>query len=154
MENKKTTVNEIINSIKSIDHRPNWDEYFMTVAYMISKRSSCERLHVGCVITKDNRILSTGYNGHIKGAPHSSKIVEGHEQMTIHAETNTIADAASRGTKINESTVYVTHYPCINCTKNLIASGATTVIYGEDYHNNPICEELFKLAKVVVKKFN
>ena len=153
MSDNKITTTEIIESIKNLDHRPDWAEYFMMVAYLISKRSSCERLWVGSVIVKNNRIVSTGYNGHIKGAEHVSKVVDGHEQMTIHAETNAVADAASRGTEINGSTVYVTHFPCINCTKALIASGISHVIYAEDYRNNQICFELFDMAKVTYKKF-
>src|SRR5690348_5306194 len=102
---------QIINQIKELKHRPEWNEYFMIMAYLISKRSTCERLHVGCIIVRDNRIISTGYNGHIKGAPHNSNIVDGHEQMTIHAEVNAITDAASRGVKIEGATAYVTHYP-------------------------------------------
>jgi dCMP deaminase len=149
---KGTDVKTIIDNIKSIDHRPSWNEYFMMVAYLISKRSSCDRLHVGCVIIDNNRIISTGYNGHIKGADHVSLVVDGHEQMTIHAETNAIADAASRGVKLNGAIAYVTHYPCINCAKNLIAAGIKEIIYSEDYKNSPICEKLYTMANIKVKK--
>lgn len=143
----------LIESIKTIDYRPNWQEYFMSVAYILSKRSTCERLHVGCVIVNDNRIITTGYNGHIKGTPHMSRVIDGHEQMTIHAETNAIADAASRGIPLNKSIAYVTHYPCINCAKNLISAGIKEIIYAEDYNNNPIAEELYNLAGVNVTKY-
>lgn len=144
----------LIETIKKIEYRPEWQEYFMSVAYILSKRSTCDRLHVGCVIVKDNRIITTGYNGHIKGTPHVSRIVDGHEQMTIHAETNAIADAASRGVPLNGSTAYVTHYPCINCTKNLISAGIKEIIYGEDYNNNPIADELYQLASVKVTRYS
>lgn len=150
----KYSVSEIINDIKMIERRPNWDEYFLMNSYLISKRSTCERLHVGCVIVQDKRIVTTGYNGHIKGAPHVSKVEDGHEQMTIHAEQNAIADAAARGIKVAGSIAYMTHYPCINCAKNLIAAGVKQVIYVEDYNNNPICEELYKLANVQINKFS
>jgi dCMP deaminase len=143
----------LITNIKGMQNRLSWDEYFMTVAYLISNRSTCEKLHVGAVIIRDKRIITTGYNGHIPGSPHSSLQIDGHEQMTIHAETNAIADAAKRGISLMDSTVYVTHFPCINCTKNLIASGIKEVIYGEDYHNNEICLELFKLGNIMVKKY-
>src|SRR5689334_16630476 len=110
----------IIDHIKAIDYRLDWDTYFMSIAYLISKRSSCDRLHVGCVIVNDRRLVICGYNGHIKGAPHTSVIKDGHEQMTIHAETNAISDAAARGIKIQGATAYITHFSCINCTKNMI----------------------------------
>ena len=143
----------IIDLIKAINYRPSWEEYFISVAYLISKRSSCDRLHVGCVIVNDKRIITTGYNGHIKGTPHISLIRDGHEQMTIHAETNAITDAASRGIKLYGSSAYVTHYPCINCAKNLIASGIKEIIYAEDYKNDEICEQLYSLANVKITKF-
>jgi len=146
-------MNSLIDSIKKLDHRLDWNEYFMAHAYLASNRSSCDRLHVGCVIVCDNRIVTTGYNGHIKGAPHASVVKNGHEQMTIHAETNAIADAASRGIKLKGATTFVTHYPCINCAKNLIASGISEIIYGEDYHNDELCKELYIMAGVKVNKY-
>lgn len=143
----------LIDHIKAINYRPDWDSYFLSIVYLISMRSSCEKLHVGCVIVKDRRILVAGYNGHIKGAPHISKIKDGHEQMTIHAETNAIADAASRGIKLNGSTAYVTHFTCINCTKNLIAAGIREVVYAEDYNNDETCTELYSMANVKFIKY-
>lgn len=83
-------MNKLITNIKELEDRPNWDSYFIIMAYLISKRSTCKRLNVGCILTKNNRIVSTGYNGHIPGAPHDSLIKDGHEQMTIHAETNAV----------------------------------------------------------------
>lgn len=144
----------IFECIKAFDHRPDWDEYFMTIACLISKRSSCERLHVGCVITKDRRIITTGYNGHVKGTPHTSIVKNGHEQLTIHAETNAIADAASRGVCLEGGTAYVTHYPCINCAKNLIASGIKHIIYYDDYYNDEICNHLYECANIKITKFD
>jgi dCMP deaminase len=154
-ETKKYSVRELINNIKNIDHRPTWDEYFMTLAYMSSKRSSCDRQHVGCVIVKNNRVLTTGYNGHVAGAPHISKVVNGHEQMTIHAEQNAIIDAASRGVMINGATAYITHYPCLNCAKMLCASGVTELVYDIEYKMDELCKELYDSAKnkVVVRRF-
>lgn len=148
----ENNLNQIIKDIEKLKYRPSWDEYFITLATLASKRSSCERLQVGCIIVKDNRVISTGYNGHIKGAPHKSKVVDGHEQMTIHAEANAIADSASRGIEIKNSIAYITHYPCINCTKLLIASGINKIIYKSDYKINEICKELFELAKIQVEK--
>ena len=77
--------------------RPSWDDYFMATALLLSTRSSCERLHVGCLMVSSgkhpNRIVAAGYNGFLPGAPHSSKMREGHEQATVHAEQNAVADA-------------------------------------------------------------
>jgi dCMP deaminase len=143
---------KLINDIKEIDSRLDWDEYFMATSYLISKRSSCERLNVGCVITKDKRIISTGYNGHIPGTPHESYIINNHEQMTIHAEVNAICHAAKTGTSLNNCIIYVTHFPCINCTKSLIASGITKIVYCEDYKNNDIVHKLLKSKNIEIQK--
>ena len=149
---RTVVLSNTIKTIKDINFRLSWDEYFMLMAYTISKRSTCGRLKVGCVFTKNNRIISSGYNGHVPGAPHNSKVRNGHEQLTIHAETNAICHAANFGTNISNSTVYVTHYPCINCTKALIASGITNIIYMEDYHNDEIAQKLLMSAGVKVNK--
>lgn len=144
---------EFIDIIKNIDTRPSWNDYFMILCYLISKRSSCERLHVGCVLVKDRRIIATGYNGHLPGTVHDSVIINGHEQMTIHAETNAIADAAKRGISVADSTAYVTHIPCINCVKILLASGIIHIIYGEDYKNDPLVINLCERSDVTISKY-
>lgn len=141
-------------TIKNIKIRPSWDQYFMMVAYMISKRSSCDRLQVGCVIVDQNKnILSTGYNGHIAGAEHRSFVRNGHEQLTIHAETNAVSIASKTGARVNGATAYVTHYPCINCAKILIASGIKHVIYAEEYKIDELCDGLYKDGNVTITKF-
>ena len=105
--------------------RPGWDSYFMAAATLLSTRSACERLHVGCVIVSagkhPNRIIAAGYNGFLPGAPHASRVRDGHEQATVHAEQNAVADAAKRGIPLEGATAYVTHFPCINCTKILVS---------------------------------
>jgi dCMP deaminase len=146
------TISTLITNIETLSGRPDWEQYFMLIATMTSKRSSCDRLQVGCILTQNNRIVSTGYNGHIKGAEHTSVIVDGHEQMTIHAETNAIADAAQRGIRLAGCTAYVTHYPCINCAKNMIAAGIKKIYYHHDYHNNTLCSNLYKMADVGIEK--
>jgi dCMP deaminase len=145
--------NTIMEQIEKLQYRPSWDEYFMMLATLASKRSSCERQHVGCVIVKNNRVVATGYNGHIKGAPHNSKIVDGHEQKTIHAEANAVADSAYRGVEIAGTNAYVTHYPCINCAKMLIASGIKKIIYKVAYKPNELCKDLYEVAKIQVEHF-
>lgn len=132
--------------------RPSWNNYFMQIANIISKRSSCQRLHVGCVIVKDNHILSTGYNGFIAGCPHESIIENDHEQATVHAEQNAICCAAKFGVNLNNSTCYITHFPCIHCFKILVASGVKLIYYNNDYHNNKIVYLLSKQSNVNIIK--
>jgi dCMP deaminase len=123
-------------------NRPNWNNYFMSIAKLASSRSSCSRLNVGCVLTKDNHLISMGYNGFLPGAPHTSRIVNNHEVGTVHAEQNAICDAAKRGISIDGSTSYITHFPCLNCFKLLVASGIKRIYYNEDYKNDKIVEEM------------
>ena len=124
------------------DERLNWDNYFMSIAVLASQRSPCQRLHVGSVIVKNNRIISMGYNGFIAGAPHISRIENDHEQSTIHSEINAITDCARRGVSLDGATIYITHYPCINCFKAIAACGIKTIIYLEDYNNNQVVSSL------------
>ena len=145
---------QIISLVKSTDTRPSWNQYFMSVAYLISARSSCSRLHVGCVIVKDDRIVSTGYNGHLPGTEHTSVIRDGHEQMTIHAETNAVSDAAKRGVSLNGSVAYVTHIPCLNCTKILIASGISSIIFSEHYNDNDLVILLCQQSNVNLSSYH
>ena len=113
-------IKELTKLKKSQDKRLEWTEYFMSITILISTRSSCNRLHVGSIIVKDNRILSTGYNGFLQGLPHESIVVNGHEQATTHAEHNSIAQAAKTGISVAGATCYITHFPCVNCTKLLL----------------------------------
>lgn len=147
---KKTE--DIKKTIKSWEERCSWDDFFMGHALLGSSRSSCHRLHVGCVLVKDKRIISTGYNGFLSGAPHNSIVVNNHEQATVHAEQNAISDCAKRGISCDNATAYITHYPCINCTKILIASGIKKVYYNMDYKNNEICKKLMDDSDIEVKK--
>ncbi len=134
--------------------RPTWDEYFMATAVLMSSRSNCERLHVGCVIVtggeRKNRLVAAGYNGYLPGTPHVSHVREGHEQATVHAEQNAVADAARRGSPVEGCVAYVTHYPCINCAKILAASGIAEVRYRLDYANDPLVAPLLAEAGVKI----
>ena len=134
--------------------RISWSSYFSDLALLVSKRSPCERLHVGCVFVKDKHIISTGYNGFLPGAPHKSIVLDGHEQATVHAEQNCIADCARRGVPVEGATAYVTHYPCLGCFKSMIAAGITQIYYLEDYRNNPIVDELAKILGIVLENLN
>lgn len=124
----------------------------MELAKLSSIRSPCHRLQVGCVIVKDHRMISMGYNGFLSGCPHISIVKNGHEQATVHAEINAISDAAKRGVSLNGSTAYITHYPCINCFKALASSGIKEIIYRSDYRNDPVVTELNASARVAIKK--
>jgi dCMP deaminase len=134
--------------------RLEWDEYFMSIALIASCRSSCQRLHVGCVIVKNNRIISMGYNGFISGAPHKSRIIEGHEQSTIHSEINAITDCARRGVSLELTKIYITHFPCLNCFKSIAGCGIKEIIYNEDYNNNELIYELASESNIIIQKLN
>ena len=123
------------------EERISWDDYFMKAATLASIRSPCERLKVGCVLVKNNRLISMGYNGFLAGTDHRSIVRWGHEQATIHAEINAITDAAKRGVSIDDTIAYITHYPCINCFKALASSGVKKIYYQVDYKNDPILED-------------
>jgi len=130
--------------------RPSWDEYFKKISLVTSERSACERLHVGCVLVKDNRIISQGYNGFLPGCPHESIIRDNHEQATVHAEQNAIADCAKRGVNCLGCTAYITHYPCIICARILFASGISEIKYIYDYHNDELVDTLSKQCGVKI----
>jgi dCMP deaminase len=130
-----------------------WDDYFFEIVDVTSKRSPCSRLKVGCLLTRNNRIISQGYNGFLPGCPHESIIRNNHEQATIHAEQNALADCAKRGVSCNNCTAYVTHYPCIICTRMLLASGIKTIKYINDYKNDELVEKFCQQCNVnIVKK--
>ena len=118
---------------KNIKERLDWDEYFMSISVLASCRSPCERLNVGSTIVKNNRLISMGYNGYIPGAPHISRVYDNHEQSIIHSEINAITDCARRGVSLEDSKIYVTHYPCINCFRSIAACGIKDVIYLANY---------------------
>lgn len=136
--------------VNSYENRLNWDEYFMSVAYLISARSSCDRLHVGCVLVKNNRIIATGYNGYLPNQPHFSIVIDDHEQATVHAEQNAIADCAKRGMNTEDAIAYITHYPCLNCAKILAAAGIKEVRYNANYRNTELVEEITNLRIIQI----
>jgi len=149
-------VDLIADATRKFAGRPSWDDYFMATAVLLSTRSPCERLHVGCLLVsggaRSNRIIAAGYNGYLPGAPHVSRVRDGHEQATVHAEQNAVADAARRGSSLDGCIVYVTHFPCINCAKILAASGIAEVRYREDYQNDEIVGALLEDSGVKVTK--
>ncbi len=122
--------------------RVSWDEYFMNIAIQAATRSTCDRKHVGAVIVKDKTILSTGYNGSIRGLPHCDDIghmmENGHCIATVHAEANAIIQAAKNGTAIDGADIYVTASPCWNCFKLIANSGIKRICYLEFYRDERI----------------
>ena len=134
--------------------RPEWDSYFMKIAYAVSERSTCERAYVGCVLVIDKRILTTGFNGSPKGQPHCEEVghlmVEGHCVRTIHAETNAIIQAALHGVSTKGSTCYVTHMPCINCTKALINAGIVRLVYNVSYREDKNAIAFLETANIEI----
>ena len=147
-------IKNIKNKLQNANYRTSWDEYFITLTHLFSLRSPSKRLQVGAVIVKDKRIVSSGYNGFPANTPHISIMRDTHEQNTIHAEQNAIADAAARGVSIKDSTIYITHYPCINCAKFIIASGIKKVIYSDDYRNDELVDQLFKNSNIEIQKYS
>lgn len=137
--------------------RPNWDEYFKNIVEITATRSSCDRLNVGCLFVKDNRIIAQGYNGYIAGCEHEKIIQEDkngnkHNIATIHAEQNTISDCAKRGVSSNYCTAYITHYPCYNCMKLMMSSGIKDIKYINDYKNDVLVKDLAENLKINIKK--
>ena len=148
-----SVISQIDECISDLKQRISWDEYFMSIALLVSCRSSCERLHVGCVIVdNDNHIVSVGYNGFLAGVPHTSRVRDNHEQSTVHAEQNSISYAAKSGVSVNNCNAYITHYPCINCTKILAASGIKKIYYHKNYKNDPLVSEILSDASINIQQ--
>lgn len=138
--------------------RPNWTEYFMEMAILTAKRSTCLRRQVGAVIVKDKHIIATGYNGAPKGLAHCEelggcireklKVPSGqrHELCrALHAEQNAIIQAATLGQSVEGATIYITHQPCIICSKMIINAGIKEIIVKDGYPDE-MAEEILKEA--------
>jgi dCMP deaminase len=149
----------------SITSRPPWPVYFMDIADLVARRSTCLRRHVGAVAVKGKRILATGYNGAPSGIPHCLDIGclreqegvpsgERHELCRgIHAEQNVIIQAAHHGVSIEGATLYCTNLPCVICSKMLINAGIREIFYREGYADT-LSEALLKVAQVPVIQFS
>ena len=122
--------------------RASWDEYFMRIAIQAAARSTCDRKHVGAVVVRDKTILSTGYNGSIRGMPHCDDVghmlENSHCIATVHAEANAIIQAARNGTAINGADIFITASPCWNCFKLIANSGIKRIFYLEFYRDDRI----------------
>ncbi len=141
--------------------RPSWETYFMDIASLVAKRSTCLRRAVGAVIVKDKRILSTGYNGAPTGIKHcldigclreELNVVSGerHELCRgIHAEQNAIIQAAFHGVSIKGATLFCTNLPCSICAKMIINAGIKNIYYRSGYAD-PMSREMLKEADIEV----
>lgn len=133
-------------------NRPTWKEYFKELVTLIASRSSCDRLHVGCILVRDNHAVSQAYNGFLTECPHESYIRDNHEQATVHAEQNAIADCAKRGVSCNNCEAYITHYPCLNCTKILLSAGIKKIYYINNYNNDLLVSKFCKQMDCEIKQ--
>jgi dCMP deaminase len=122
--------------------RVDWHEYFMRIAEQVATRSTCDRKHIGAVIVRDKTILSTGYNGSLRGATHCDEVghdmENGHCVRTVHAEANAVAQSARNGVMIENSEIYITASPCLACFKLIANSGIRVVYYKEFYRDERI----------------
>ena len=129
--------------------RADWDQYFMKIAKEVSTRSTCDRKFVGAVIVRDKTILSTGYNGSIRGMPHCDEVGHdmdnGHCVATIHAETNAVLQAAKNGVCIDKATIYTTASPCWPCFKMLANAGIQRICFNEFYRE----DRIFRVAQTL-----
>jgi dCMP deaminase len=125
-------------------NRVSWDRYFMNLAVQAATRSTCPRKSVGAVIVRDKTILSTGYNGSIRGLPHCTEvgclIENSHCVRTVHAEANALIQASRHGIRLEGAEIYVTASPCFNCFKLIANAGICTVHYGEFYRDERVLE--------------
>jgi dCMP deaminase len=138
--------------------RPSWDEYFLKIAELVSSRSTCPRLHVGAILVRERMIISTGYNG----APRKTeqcdevgcRIVNGHCARVVHAEVNTVIQAAYHGISTKGAALYTRYLPCEHCAKALINAGVERIVYREVYENvdQSYAKRLLKQAGVKLVK--
>ena len=144
----------IVKSDKPKRNRQSWNDYFMNIAKLLAQRSSCDRAYVGAVIVnEDHRIIATGYNGSVGSkTPQCDDIGhvmrDGHCIATLHAENNCIAYCAREGIPLKNSTIYITHFPSLTCTKALIHSGIIAIYYNDDYRIDDYAVELLKINNI------
>ena len=122
--------------------RVSWNRYFKNLAVQAATRSTCPRKHVGAVIVRDKSILSTGYNGSIRGADHCTDVgclmEGGHCIRTVHAEANALVQAASHGIRLEGAEIYVTASPCFDCFKLIATAGIRAIYYGDFYRDERV----------------
>ena len=138
--------------------RPSWDDYFLQIADLVASRATCRRLKVGAILVKDRKIISTGYCGAPKKMPDCFEagclMRDDHCVRTVHAEINTVAQAAFHGVSTKDSILYANWLPCYNCAKVLINAGVNKIVYREIYRPDPETKKLLKQAKVKLVRLN
>ncbi|WP_414042880.1 ComE operon protein 2 [Macrococcus animalis] len=136
--------------------RIQWKEYFMAQSQLLALRSTCTRLSVGATIVKENRVIAGGYNGSVSGEVHcideGCYVENGHCIRTIHAEMNALLQCSKMGVSTEGADIYVTHFPCIHCTKSIIQSGIKKIYYAHNYKNHPYAIELLQKANIETEK--
>lgn len=115
--------------------RPSLDRMLLDVANVVATRSTCSRLHVGAVLARDGRILSTGYNGAPTGVPHCAHVDGQPCAVAVHAEANAVAFAARHGVTVEDATLYATHAPCAGCAGLIVNAGIRAVVYAEPFRS-------------------
>jgi len=139
-----------------MEKRIPWDQYFMLQAVLLSLRSTCTRLSVGAILVRDQRMIAGGYNGSVSGDKHciddGCYMVDGHCLRTIHAEMNAVLQCAKFGIPTDGAELYVTDFPCLQCTKMLLQAGIKKIHYLRYYNNDPYALELLKLKEVTLEQ--
>lgn len=135
-----------------VKKRIGWDQYFMIQAALLASRSTCNRLSVGAVLVRDKRIIAGGYNGSVSGDDHCTDVGcylrDGHCVRTIHAEMNAILQCAKFGISTDGASLYVTDFPCLQCTKSLLQAGIREINYIRNYHNDDYAMKLIHLKNI------
>ena len=164
LEELHRCLDDIIPRLMSSMRRPDWDEYFMSIAQVVASRSNCMKRKVAAIIVKDRRLISTGYNGTPRGAkncneggcPRCNSMAKSgtglEECLCSHGEENAITQAAYHGTSLKGATLYSTFAPCLLCTKMIINSGIVEVIYNQDYPLNDRAMALLRECGVKLRK--
>jgi dCMP deaminase len=164
LEDLHRQLDQILPSLMSNFDRPEWDEYFLDIARVVASRSNCIKRKVAAIIVRDRRVISTGYNGTPRGAkncneggcPRCNSMAKSgtslEECLCCHGEENAITQAAYHGTSLKGATLYTTFAPCLLCTKMIINSGISEVIYNQDYPLNDRALSLLQECGVIVRK--
>ena len=138
--------------------RPSLDQYFMEIAKLTSSRGTCDRRLVGALVVRDRHIIATGYNGSVYGDVHCDEVghlmENGHCIRTVHAEQNALIQCAKYGESTDGTSIYVTDFPCLICTKLIIQAGIKEIVYGREYGDTTYCKDLIQQAGIVCRHFD
>ncbi len=165
IEDLRRQLDQTLPRLMSDFRRPDWDEYFMSIAKVVASRSNCIKRKVAAIIVKDRRVISTGYNGTPKGArncneggcPRCNSLAQSgaalEECLCCHGEENAITQAAYHGTSLKGATLYTTFAPCLLCTKMIINSGIREVVYNQDYPLNERALALLRECGILLRQY-